>query len=462
MPDQASLRTIVLVDGEHYPPVVRAAIGELRAAGHDVVGAVLLGGTEKLGAGEVPDYGVPDLFAETDQVAGVLKALDALGPDVVVDVSGSPVVDSRQRLLLAAQTLARGVAYQGADFRFDPPHRPRVATKPSVAVVGTAKRSGKTAVAGHLARHLTGRGRSPVVVAMGRGGPEEPEVIDLGHDLTPAGLLALAESGRHAASDHLEDALMARVPTIGTRRAGGGMAGGTVSSTFARGVELANARPEQIMVLEGSGAAVPPVHADANVCAVPAGADPELVTGYLGPFMLLLADLVVVTLTEQPLVQAAQALEDRIRELVPGTPLVRTTFRPFPLEPISGRKVFFATTAPGWVAQILAAHLESEHQARVVGWSSNLANRALLTEDLQAAHGAEVLVTELKAAAVDVATKAALDAQMDVVYCDNRLTLGPGVGDTVGDTVIDDQLDAVIALASERFDAGDTGNPGTA
>ena len=49
-------RVLALVDGEHYPPVVRAA---LRRAGahYEVAAALLLGGTEKL-AGE-PDYGVP-------------------------------------------------------------------------------------------------------------------------------------------------------------------------------------------------------------------------------------------------------------------------------------------------------------------------------------------------------------------------------------------------------------------
>lgn len=438
-------RTLVLVDGEHYPPVVRAAVEELRGQGHDVVGAVLLGGTEKLGAGETPDYGVADVFTGESQVDALVTAIEKLAPALAIDLSDSPVVDARSRMRLAAHALARGVAYQGADFRFDPPPRPRVVTKPSVAVVATAKRSGKTALAGHLARLLASEGRPPVVVAMGRGGPEEPEVIEPLDDLTPKALLALAEAGRHAASDHLEDALMARVATVGTRRTGGGMAGATAHSTFVRGVELANRRPEELLLLEGSGAAAPPVHADATVCVVPADADPELVTGYLGAYVLLLADLVVVTLADEPLDRAAQALEDRIRELVPGKPLVRTTFRPHPLEPISGSPVFFATTAPPGVAPTLVAHLETEHGARVVGWSTNLANRRLLTDDLQAAEGAEVLVTELKAAAVDVATRVAIEAGMDVVYCDNRLVT------TGGDGPLDERLAAVVDLATQRF-----------
>jgi cyclic 2,3-diphosphoglycerate synthetase len=281
---------------------------------------------------------------------------------------------------------------------------------------------------------------------MGRGGPAEPELIDpTTTDLTPQGLLARAEAGRHAASDHLEDALTARVATVGTRRAGGGMAGAPGPNTFAAGVEIANGRPEHLTILEGSGAAVPPVHADATLLVVPAHADPELVAGYLGPAMLLMADLVVVTLAPEPLSQAVHALEDRIRELVPQVPLVHTTFQPNPLGPVSGRSIFFTTTAPPGAAATLAAHLEADHGARVVGVSTNLANRKLLTEDLKAAEGAEVLVTELKAAAVDVAGRVALEAGMQVVFCDNQ-PVGTG-----GDGVLDELLLDLVHRAEERF-----------
>ena len=425
---------------------MRAAIETLRADGLDVVGAVLLGGTEKLAADEAPAYGVPEVVTSTgDPLAALVTAMEKFGPDLVIDLSGDPVIDARVRMRLVAHALVRGIRYQGADFLFEPPPRPRVAVKPSVAVVATAKRSGKTALAGHLARLLARQGRPPVVVAMGRGGPEEPELIEIGGDLGTDALLTLARSGRHAASDHLEDALMAGVATIGTRRTGSGMAGATAHSTFERGVAMANGRPESILILEGSGSAIPPAHADATICAVPADADPELVTGYLGAYVLLLADLVIVTLADEPLARAAHALEDRIRELVPGTPIVRNTFRPHPLEPIAGLNVFFATTAPPPVAATLAAYMETEHGARVVGWSANLANRKLLTEDLQAAEGAEVLVTELKAAAVDVAAQAAMEAGMDVVFCDNRVV------SLEGDRALDAHLAAVVDLAVERY-----------
>ena len=68
---------IVVIDGEHYPPVVRDAIAGLP---YEVIGAWLAGGTEKL-RGE-PDYGVPLVEALED---GFTDA------EVVVDLSDEPV-----------------------------------------------------------------------------------------------------------------------------------------------------------------------------------------------------------------------------------------------------------------------------------------------------------------------------------------------------------------------------------
>jgi cyclic 2,3-diphosphoglycerate synthetase len=426
-------RALVLVDGEHYPPVVRATLEDLRANEDcEIVGAALLGGGEKLRVDVPPDYGVANVVTGVTPLAALLEALARFDVDEVIDFSDAPVVDARSRMLLAAHVLRRGISYRGADFVFTPPPRPRLADKPTIAVIGTGKRTGKTAVAAAIARTLAADGRAPVIVAMGRGGPPDPEMIDPETtDLSPSALLARAEAGRHAASDHLEDALTAGVATVGTRRCGGGLAGATGTSTFPAGVALANRRPEALLVLEGSGSAIPPVHADVTVCVVPAGADPEVTTAYLGPYALLLSDLVVVTLMDVPpspgssraavRSHAAPVLEDRIRDIAPDTPVVHTVLRPWPLASVEGRSIFFATTAPEPVAARAAAHLESRHRATVVGRTSRLAERTRLVEDLaRMPPGVEVLVTELKAAAVDVATKVALERGMEVIYCDNR------------------------------------------
>ena len=85
-------RALVVIDGEHYPPVVRDAIAELP---YEVIGAWLAGGTEKL-RGEI-EYGVPLLESLDDGFS------DA---EVVVDMSDEPVLGPRERLLLASHVLA--------------------------------------------------------------------------------------------------------------------------------------------------------------------------------------------------------------------------------------------------------------------------------------------------------------------------------------------------------------------
>jgi len=202
------VRALVLVDGEHYAPVVRDALAALP---YDVVAALLVGGTEKLRGGE--DYGVP-----------LVDALDAADAEIVVDLSDEPVLPPRERMLWASRALALGLPYAGADFRFDAP-RLHPVPYPSLAIVGAGKRVGKTAVATHVAR-LFARDRRVAVVSMGRGGPPEPELRETAPGIDE--LVALARAGRHAASDYLETAAFAGVPTIGCRRAGGGLAGSTV------------------------------------------------------------------------------------------------------------------------------------------------------------------------------------------------------------------------------------------
>jgi cyclic 2,3-diphosphoglycerate synthetase len=433
------------VDGEHLPSVVRAAISGLP----DVVGAALVGGGEKLPAGGVPDLGVAVVGGDTPDEA-LMAGLRRFRPELVVDLSDQPVVDGRTRLRLAARALAAGVPYQGADFRFDPPPRPRLATKPSIAVIGTGKRTGKTTVSAQLARVLAGNGTAPVIVAMGRGGPAQPEVVDPAvFDLSAKGLLALADSGRHAASDHLEDALVAGVVTVGTRRCGGGMAGAPAYDTFAAGVAAADARPESILVFEGSGQAVPPAHADATICVVPATADVDLVVGHLGAHRLLLSDLIVITMVDQAYGGASslEQLEGSVRRLAPGARLLHTMFRPYPLEPISGGRVVYASAAPPTAMASMVEHLQREHDCVVVATSQHLGDRARLSRDLDAAADADVLLVELKGAAVDVAVRAALARGMEVVFCANHVVSVGGDGD------FDGLATATAALATDRFGA---------
>jgi len=368
------MKAVVVIDGEHYVSVVRDALAVLP---YDVAGVFLAGGTEKLRGGE--EYGVP-----------VVEDFD--GADVVVDLSDAPVLGPRERFLLASRVLATGVPYVGADFRFDPPAFEPFAP-PSLAVIGTNKRVGKTAVTGHIARTLA-RSLHVVVVAMGRGGPAQPEVIEV--PPTVESLLELSRAGRHPASDHLETAALTGVVTIGCRRAGGGLAGTVTTSNVAEGARLAAEREPDLVLFDGSGAAIPPVAVDHRILVVGPGQD---ATAYLNAYRVLISDLVVLL---------GDGDEVGIRELK-DVPVLRVDLRLRPQQPLDGRRVAVFTAGPA-----PTDHLDAE----VVATSANLANRARLREDL-ADVDADVYLVELKAAAIDVVAETATERGVEVVLAAN-------------------------------------------
>jgi len=446
------MRAIVLVDGEHYPPVTRWALDVARGRGVEVIGGLLVGGGEKLAAHGPPDLGIPLRPASEDRAEVLRGAIRDWRPEVILDVSDEPVLGYRERMEVAAVALAMGVPYEGADFRLEPPRAdPPPPSTPTLAVFGTGKRTGKTAIAGELARRAARRDLSPIVIAMGRGGPPAPQIAEAG-SVTLETLLALVRAGEHAASDYLEDALTTGVTTIGARRAGGGLAGAPFATNLPEAVALAGARRPGLLLLEGSGAAIPTVAWDAGVLVVPATCPPEYVAGYLGPYRLLRADLAVVTMGSSPVPGSENLshLTAHLRRALGDARVLVTDFIPVPLADVRGRNAFFATTAPSAVAARQAAHLEQAHGVRVVAWSARLADRAGLAEDLEAAPDHEVLLTELKAAAVDVAAQHAVARGAEVVFMDNRAVVFEGATDL--DAVLEDVIGLAIARGTTRSD----------
>jgi len=405
------LRALAIVDGEHYAPVVRDALAALP---YEFAAAVLVGGTEKLRDGD--DYGVP-------VVTDVDAAIESYAPEVVVDLSDEPVLGPVERFALASRVLAAGVPYVGADFRLDPPERLPFEL-PSLAVVGTGKRIGKTAVTGHVARLLSST-RRVVVVAMGRGGPHEPEVVTV--PPTVDALVELSRSGRHAASDHLETAALTGVETVGCRRCGGGLAGGVARSNVSEGAALAVGLAPDLVVFDGSGAALPPIAADRTIVVVGGHQDPAVATGYLNTYRLLLADLVLVTMAE------AESGWEHVRHAVagvvrPGVTVVAAVLRPRPTVDISGRSVAYFCTAPDHAHPELVAHLTDVYGARVSHVLGSLADRGALRRELTGVD-ADVFLIELKAAAIDIVAEAALAKGADVVLAANDVTPVPDAGD---------------------------------
>ncbi|MDX6409874.1 MAG: cyclic 2,3-diphosphoglycerate synthase [Gaiellaceae bacterium] len=382
-------RALVVIDGEHYPPVVRDAIAELP---YEVIGAWLAGGTEKL-RGHA-EYGVPLLAALEDGFS------DA---EVVIDLSDEPVLGPRERMLLASRVLAAGLRYEGADFEFSAPPYASFPL-PSLAVIGTGKRVGKTAVTGHVAR-LLAKDRDVVVVAMGRGGPAEPQVAVV--QPTLESLLDISRAGHHAASDYLETAALTGVVTIGCRRAGGGLAGAVTSSNVLQGAALAAERDPDVVVFDGSGAAIPPIDVDARILVSGRGHDP---LAYLNAYRVLVSDLVVLIGGGD--IGAIRALKK--------IPVLEASLRLRPISPLRGSSVAVFTTgaAP-------TDHLDAE----VVSVSRNLADRARLSEDLERVD-ADVYLIEIKAAAIDLVAEAAVLRGAQVVFAENEV-VSPELDDAI-------------------------------
>src|SRR5262245_3622155 len=135
------MRTLALVDGEHHPPVTRAALEAAGERGHEIVAALLVGGTEKL-VGETPELGVPVRIGTDDGVGGLRDAIAELAPELVLDLSDEPVLGYRERMELAGVALVAGIPYVGPDFRLDPPEQAPPLSVPTLAVIGTGKRTG--------------------------------------------------------------------------------------------------------------------------------------------------------------------------------------------------------------------------------------------------------------------------------------------------------------------------------
>jgi cyclic 2,3-diphosphoglycerate synthetase len=379
------VRAVALIDGEHFPDVVRDALAELP---YQWVGAILVGGSEKLRGGG--DYGVPLLEDFGDA-------------ELVVDLSDEPVLGPEERFRWASRALAAGLPYLGADFRFDPPRYAEFDV-PSIAVIGAGKRVGKTAVAAHLAS-LLARERDVVIVAMGRGGPREPELVE--RRPTVDDLVALSRTGRHAASDHFELAAISGLPTIGCRRTGGGLAGQVFVSNVAAGARLAAERAPDLVVFDSSGTAIPPVAVDRRVLVVGAGHDLD---SYLNTYRRLVSDLVVAVGCD-----------------VEGAISARIELRP--LEPIEGRVAVFTAGGAG------ADHLAAD----VVHVSPNLGNRVALAAELEHVD-ADTYLIEVKGAAIDVVAEHALARGRRVVIAANDV-IAPGLDE------------ALLALAPEAVNA---------
>ena len=191
---------------------------------------------------------------------------------------------------------------------------------------------------------------------------------------------------------------------------------------------------------------MPTVPWDAGILMVPSSLPPDHLGGYLGPLRVLLSDLLVFIIAggSDTGPENLSILDSQARRLRPDIRVAVAELQPVPLADVRGKDAFFATTSHRELAGRLAEQLERIGGCRVVGTSTRLADRAGLAEDLAAAPRFDVLLTELKAAAVDVAARTALERGADVVFVDNRPRSAGGDGD------LDQLIGEVTGLARER------------
>jgi cyclic 2,3-diphosphoglycerate synthetase len=186
------------------------------------------------------------------------------------------------------------------------------------------------------------------------------------------------------------------------------MAGATVDSNVLEGARLAASLSPDVVVFDGSGAAIPPIDVDARVLVA------HDLSG-LNAYRALVSDL-VLTMSEDVAAEA-RAL---------GKPVLRFGLRLRPLEPLEGRVAVFTTGAAP------LDHIEGD----VVFGSRSLADRAELAAQLERVE-ADTYLVELKAAAIDVVATHALERGRRVVLAAN-------------DVVADGLDDIVLGLVREK------------
>jgi cyclic 2,3-diphosphoglycerate synthetase len=198
------------------------------------------------------------------------------------------------------------------------------------------------------------------------------------------------------------------------------MAGFPFFHVVHEGIKLAEGLPHDLIIAEGSGATIPPVLADGYITVLSALQPRETVEGFFGPFRIGLADIAVITMADvEP--RKAEEFRDFVRRVNPNADVHLVRFTPKPLGEVSGKRVALFTTS--WKAIERAVGDIESLGAEVVFASGNLSKRPALEKDLAELGrkaGVDAVLVELKAAAVDVVTKWALERGIEVIYLANE------------------------------------------
>ena len=395
-------RAVVVIDGEHYPPVVAAALERLRER-YEVVGGALRGRPREAArrrrrrAGARGRLGVPGLHVVDPRGAGraLLDAVRAALREARRRGARRPLGRARPRLPRALpadeRRARRGRALRGAPTpRSRPQDFARLAAMPALGVIGTGKRVGKTAVSGWLARRLQARlaprGRRASSSPWAAAARRSPSSCRGGEGLERRrAARAPRARGRHAASDCYEDAALAgvtadRLPPLRRRPGRRALRRHRARGAAARGGERRGAG-----VIEGSGAVVPPVACDATLCVVgrrAAGRLRRRLPRYVPPAPERRARAHAVRAAVRrgrrqvaALVAAARAVQPGLEVVTDRVPAAARAAGPRPHASPSSRR-----RPPAALPRARARRSSEDHGAEVVLAAADLADRARLAD----------------------------------------------------------------------------------
>ena len=365
------MRAVALIDGEHYAGrrARRAARAAVRVGRRD------------------PRRRLREASRRRDATA-CRSSTDSAAPRSVVDLSDEPVLGPRRAASLGLARARARDCPTSAPTSASTRRRYEAFPLPSLAVIGTGKRVGKTAVTAHLAR-LLARDRDVVVVAMGRGGPREPELIEYAARRSTSSSRSRAPGGTRRPTTS-RSAALAGVPTIGCRRAGGGLRGRPFVSNVVEGARLAAGRgARRSSSSTGAAPRSRRSRSTARVLVVGPGHD---VDADLNAYRRLVSDLVVV---------------GRLRASMARVPVDAAA----PARSAAARRAASRSSPPGPATRRTSTPTSSTSR----GTSRD---RDALRAEL-ARLDADTYLVELKAAAIDVVAEHALAHGRRVVLAAN-------------------------------------------
>jgi hypothetical protein len=277
---------VVLCDVKFGAGPIQAAIDYLIVEKrYRIVGAALVGKA-------VPDDFSLDVpyVTEAEAAAGVRRAAAEFKPRAIVDVTEAGLAE---RFAWANEALQLGLEVHGADFRLWPPVL-KGGTVPTVTFAGAGAAVGKTAAIIYFLERVKAKYKTAAVV-LDLGGPPYPEVVEPGEAASAAArLLSYHRDGRNVGGDHYLLAAATGVPAVGCSFAGTGLTGVPLNSLLGDAFVYAAERGGELVVVEGSGGAMPPV-AGAVCFLVNVRTGLDVLRGFPFAFQLRRARVVVAT-----------------------------------------------------------------------------------------------------------------------------------------------------------------------